>query len=84
MAFFQVLYWQDIPAQVKAWDDFEETNIELDPRFAARIDQVAQSQGLTNTDDYLAQWKWSPEQERAGTAAEVAAAVKLQLEASSP
>jgi hypothetical protein len=84
MAFFQVLYWQDIPAQVKAWDDFDETKVELAPRFAARIDQTAQSQGLTNTDDYLAQWKWSAEQERAGTAEEVAATVKLELESSNP
>jgi hypothetical protein len=84
MAFFQVLYWKDIPAQVKAWDDFEETKVELAERFAARIDRTAQSEGLTDTDDYLAQWKWGAEQERAGTAEEVAAAVKLELESSSP
>ena len=84
MAFFQVLYWKDIPAQVKAWDDFDESKVELAPCFAARIDQAAQSQGLTSTDDYLAQWKWSDEQERAGTAEQVAAAVKRELEFSKP
>jgi len=47
----------------------------------ARIDEAAQSQGLTSTDDYLGQWKWSDEQERPGTAAEVAEAVKKELEA---
>ena len=80
MAFYQILYWQDIPAQVKAWDDFDETKLELAPRFAARIDQTAQAQGLTQTDDYLSQWRWSDERERAGTAAEVAEAVKVELE----
>jgi len=80
MALFQILYWKDIPSQVKAWDDFDETKLELAPRFAARIDQAAQSQGLTQTDDYLAQWKWSDEQERNGSPEEVAQAVKNELE----
>ena len=80
MAFYKVLYWQDIPSQVKAWDDFDETKVELTPRFAARIDQSAQSQGLTQADDYLGQWKWSEEQERDGTPEELAQAVKNELE----
>jgi len=78
---FQILYWQDIPSQVKAWDDFNEIKIELPQRFTVRIDSLAQSKGLTSTDDFLAQWKWSDEQERAGTAEDVAQAVKLELEA---
>ena len=84
MAFYQILYWKDIPAQVKAWDDFDETKIELAPRFAVRIDQAAQSQGLTGTDEYLGQWKWGDESERAGTAQEVAAAIKKELESANP
>jgi len=84
MAFYQILYWQDIPAQVKAWDDFDERKIELAPRFAVRIDQAAQSQGLTGTDEYLGQWKWGDESERAGTAQEVAAAIKKELESANP
>src|ERR1051326_8973803 len=52
MASYQILYWQDIPSQVKAWDDFDDVKVELAPRFAARIDQTAQSLGLTQTDDY--------------------------------
>jgi hypothetical protein len=80
MAFYQILYWQDIPSQIKAWDDFDEVKIELPARFTARIDQAAQSQGLTSTDDYLSQWKWSEEQQREGTAQEVANALKKELE----
>lgn len=80
MTHYQVLYWQDIPAQVKAWDDFDEVKLELAPRFAVRIDQAAQSQGLTQSDAYLEQWKWSDEQERNGSAEEVAQAVKKELE----
>jgi hypothetical protein len=81
MAIYQILYWQNIPSQVKAWDDLDEARLELAPRFMVRIDEAAQSQGLTSTDDYLGQWKWSDEQERPGTAAEVAEAVKKELEA---
>jgi 5-methyltetrahydrofolate--homocysteine methyltransferase len=81
---FQILYWQDIPSQVKAWDDFNEIKVELAQRFTVRIDSLAQSKGLTSTDDFLAQWKWGDEQERDGTAAEVAQAVKQELEAKFP
>lgn len=84
MAFYQILYWQEIPSQIKAWDDFDEIQIELGQRFVARIDQAAQAQGLTKTDDYLAQWNWSEEQEREGAADEVAQAVKKQIETRFP
>jgi hypothetical protein len=52
----------------------------LAPRFAARIDQAAQSQGLTQTEEYLGQWKWSEELEGDGTPEEVSQAVKNELE----
>jgi hypothetical protein len=81
---YQVLYWQDIPAQVKAWDGFEEAKVDLAPRFAARIDRAAQKQGLTKSDDYLAQWRWGDEAERPGAAAEVADAVRAEIEAAVP
>ncbi len=84
MATFQILYWQNIPSQIRARDDFDEVNVELPQRFIAKIDQAAQQQGLTQTDDYLAHWKWSDEEEREGTASEVAEAVKRELELSYP
>ena len=84
MAYYRILNWQDIPSQVKVWDDFDEVNVELPPRFTARIHQAAQVQGLTSTDDYLSQWQWSEEKERPGTAAEVAEAIKKELEARFP
>jgi hypothetical protein len=79
MASYQILYWQDLPAQVKAWDAFDEVSVELPPKFAARIDRAARAQGLTGTDDYLAQWRWGEIGERPGTAAEVAEAVRRAL-----
>ena len=82
MAFYQILSWQDIPSQIKAWDNFDEVRVELSQKFVAKIDQVAQSEGLTGTDDFLDQWKWGDELEREGTPADVAEAVRTELEAS--
>lgn len=80
MALYQILYWQDIPSQIKAWDDFDEVRIELSQKFVTKIDLAAQKQGLTQTDDYLAQWKWGAELERGGSPEEVAAAIRNELE----
>jgi hypothetical protein len=77
---FQVLYWQDIPSEVKAWDDFDEIKVSLPPRFAERIDSSAQKQGFIQADAYMAHLRWSDEAERPGTPEEVAAAVKQELE----
>jgi Virulence factor len=80
MAFYQILYWQDIPAQVKAWDDFDEIKVELNPQFMIKIDQAARAQGLTDEDGYLSQWKWAEIMERSGTADEVIEIVKKEVE----
>jgi len=81
---FQVLYWQDIPSEVKAWDDFDEIKVSLPTRFAERIDASAQKQGHIQADAYMAHLRWSDEQERDGTAREVAEAVQKELEAKFP
>ncbi len=84
VARFQVLYWQNLAAEIKAWDDFEEIKVALPQRFADRIDATAQRLGVTKGDDYIAQLRWSDEAERPGTPTEVAAALKAELEAASP
>ena len=45
------------------------------------VDLLAARRGLQDADSYLAQWKWSEEEDREGSADEVAAAVKAELEA---
>jgi len=81
MTTYKILFWQEIPSQIKAEDDLDEVTVMLDDRFMAQIDILAAKRGLQSTDDYLAQWNWSDEQEREGSAQEVAAAVKAELEA---
>jgi hypothetical protein len=80
MALYQVLYWQEIPSQIKAWDDADEFKLDLGVKFTEKIDAAAQARSLTSTDDYLAQWKWSDEEERDGSAQEVAEILKKEFE----
>ena len=81
---YQILYWQDIPSEIKAWDDFDEIKISLPTRFAERIDASAQKQGLIQADAYMAQLRWSDDAERSGTPQDVAEAIKAELEAAHP
>ena len=79
---YKVLYWQEIPSQIKVEDDAgNEISIELGSRFVEHIDATAQKRGFRDGDSYSAQWKWGDEQQRAGSAREVADAVKKELEA---
>jgi len=80
VATYTVLYWQEIPSQIRAEDDLDDITLPLDPRFMERIDQLAAQRGLQGNDEYLAQWRWSDAQEREGTAEEVAQAVKREIE----
>jgi 5-methyltetrahydrofolate--homocysteine methyltransferase len=78
---YKILYWQEIPSQVKAEDDAgNEVSLELAQKFAEHIDQVAAKRGFHQSDAYLAQWKWGDDQQRPGSAREVAEAVKAELE----
>jgi len=81
MAIYKILYWQEIPTQIKAEDDSDDVTVMLDSRFMAQVDILAARRGLQSADDYLAQWKWSEEEERDGSAQQVADALKAELEA---
>jgi hypothetical protein len=81
MAMYKVLYWQEIPTQIKAEDESEDVTVMLYKEFMKQIDILAAKRGLQSMDDYLAQWKWSDEAEREGSAREVAEALKTELEA---
>ena len=80
MATYKILYWQEVPSQVKADDGLDEVTLQMPPRFMEQIDLFAAKRKLQSTDDYLAQWKWSDEQEREGSAEEVAAAIVAELD----
>jgi hypothetical protein len=80
MTTFKILYWQEIPTQIKAEDEVDDVTVMLDDRFMKQVDILAAKRGLQSADEYLAQWKWTEEEEREGSAHEVAEALKTELE----
>lgn len=78
---YQVLCWRDLPAAVKAWDDFGEVKLDLPAKFVERIDAAAQQLGLTSSDAYSAEFKWSEERTRPGTPEAVVQALVREFEA---
>ena len=81
MASYKILYWQEVPSQIKVEDDADDVTLQMPDRFQERIDRLAAERGLAGSDDYLAQWRWSEEEERDGAAQDVADAVRAELEA---
>lgn len=80
MATYQILYWQEIPAQIRVEDGSDKVNLELPLRFQKRIDVLAGERGATETDAYLEGWNWSEFQERPGRPHAVAQALLEELE----
>jgi hypothetical protein len=80
MATYKILYWQEIPSQIKAEDDMDDVAVQMPDSFQERIDLMAAKRGLQDADAYLAEWKWSEEEDREGSAREVAAEVRAELE----
>ena len=81
MTTYQIMYWHDIPVQVRAGGRRDRVSVELPPRFQVAVDNAAMAAGLTGTDAYLEGFAWAEPQEREGSPAEVAAAVAAELEA---
>jgi hypothetical protein len=89
MTIIQVVYWRDIPAQVKVKAGRARASRQLSDRFQVAIDRAAMRAGLFNTDDYLNAWRTAdlPERDSAADAAAleaVAESVAAELEASYP
>lgn len=81
---YQIVYWRDIPAQVKVKAGRQRASKPLTDRFQEAIDAAAMRAGLFGTDDYLAEWRTVEAGEREGEAEAVAGAVAAELEAAYP
>jgi hypothetical protein len=84
VAYYQIMYWKDIPNVVRAWDDRQEVKKQLSARFALAIDAAATIEGDTDADVYLDGWQWGPEETREGTPEAIAQALVAELEAAWP
>ncbi len=80
MTTYQVLYWHDIPIQVRAGGRRDRVSRELPPRFQSAIDSAAMAAGLTGTDAYLEALAWGEPQERDGSPEDVVTAVVAELD----
>ena len=80
MAKYKILYWYDIPSQVRATDENGRVGKQLSQRFQETIDAAAMALGLYGSDDYTAAFKWGGELEHPGNAQEVVDAVAAELE----
>ena len=82
MTRYQILYWKNVPAQVKVFPESGRPLARQMPeRFQAEIDRMAMEQGLAGTDDYLNQWHWTAKLESPGNPAEVLEELIRKLEA---
>lgn len=84
MAEYQILYWHDIPLQVRSGSRRDRVSQELPSRFQVAIDKAAMAADLAGTDQYLSEFHWSESHERPGSPQEVVAAVVAELDAKYP
>jgi hypothetical protein len=58
MATVQILYWYDIPVQVKAVAGRERRSVSLSDRFQEAVDRAAMIVGVIDSDDYTDLYQW--------------------------
>jgi len=80
VARYQILYWEHIPLGVKATDVNGTVRENLPPRFQQAVEKASSQAGHSSAAAYTSMFKWGKEQEREGSAAEVAAAVAKELD----
>ena len=81
---FQIVYWRDIPAQIKLRSDKGRLARSLSPRFQEAIDAAAMRANATGTDAYLEEWRTSSPQQGEGDPERIADVLAAELEAAYP
>ena len=79
---YQIVYWRDIPAQVRLRSGKERLSRPLSARFQEAIDMAAMRAETTSTDDYLEEWRTGEALTREGDPQQVADVVVAEIEAS--
>ena len=80
MARYQILYWEYIPLGVKATDVNGTVRENLPPRFQEAVENASSRAGHDSAAAYTSMFKWGKEQEKDGTAKEVATSVAKELD----
>ncbi len=76
----QIMYWHDIPIQVKAKKGRARLSKELSERFQIAIDRAAMAAGLVGSEAYTEQFYWTEPVVKNGELEEVVEAVASDLE----
>jgi hypothetical protein len=83
-ASYQIVYWRDIPAQVRVRSGRERVSRQLSERFQEAIDEAAMRDRMTATDDYLEEWRSTEWQAGEGEVDTLAERLAAQLESTYP
>ena len=81
---YQIIYWRDIPAQVKVRAGTIRLSRNLSERFQEGIDEAAMQTEAVGTEEYLSAWRVSAWQPREGEPAAIADGLALELENAYP
>jgi len=84
MAQVRIMYWKDIPYAVRCTDGSDRASRQLPERFQEAVDAAAMLDGDTSAEAYQAGFRWSPPEERPGSAATVADDVVREIETAFP
>jgi hypothetical protein len=76
----QVVFWRDIPAQVRAREGSNRASRPLAQRFQVAIDEAAMRAGATGAQDYLDDWHTTEWQSHDGELQAVLDSVVFSLE----
>ncbi len=79
MAEYQIMYWDDIPYAVRAYEGTKRVSKQLPGDFEKAIDAASMAAGKTTQEDYQKGFRWAERESRDGTAEEVAQAVYNEL-----
>ncbi len=77
---YQIIYWRDIPAQLKIRSGSARLARHLSERFQEAIDAAARHTEATGTDAYLSAWRTAEWRERDGVPEAVTDTLVLELE----
>ena len=81
---YQIIYWRDIPTQVKMKVEGKRSSRPLPRRFMAAVSAAALQAGKTDNEEYIAEWRTGGWQEIAGEPEAFADALVAKLEADYP
>ena len=83
MATYQILYWHDIPLQVRSKEQVNGRRVSkpLAPRFMAAVDKAAMAARHTDTENYRGGFKWGEYLQREGEPEAVVDAIIAEIEA---